>query len=161
MKRFVMIAAVVLLLASLLLVGGCGGGKMNMLTGRWKLATVGNGSGGQQQQYPLPVVVDIYPNGTIDLLDSPFGKWTMDRDTFTFTSDDGTITMSGGFKIDFTEDSETGGSIPTLTVMPDTEDVSYVLTKVSDLGPLESAKRAKTAAPAAQTPAPTATEAGK
>lgn len=149
MKKALTFLMAALLLASLLLLGGCGGGKIKMLTGRWKLESVGSGSGADQQAYPLPVVVDIYPEGTIDLLESPFGKWTMDRDTFTFKSDDGEMEMTGGFRIDFVEDSSTGGTIPQLTVLPDDQDVSYILKKVSDLGPLESAKRAKAAASAA------------
>jgi hypothetical protein len=163
MKRILAIAAVALMLATLLLAGGCTSGKMNMLMGRWKLETAGDGSGANQQQYPLPVVIDIFPNGTIDMLEMPFGKWTMDRDTFTFKSDDGTIDMAGGFKLEFIANQETGGTTPTLTVFPDTADVSYVLKKTADLGPLESLKRANAAASAAavQTPAPTASAAEK
>ncbi len=159
MKKIVTILVVVVLLASMLLLGGCGGGKLKMVTGRWKLATVGAGNGGNQQEYYLPLSVDIYPNGTLNMFDEPFGKWTMDRDTFTFKSDDGQMNVTGSFKIDFKQDESTGNTIPQLTVFPDDVDASYVLTKVADLGPLESALRASAAAQsAAPTVAPTATK---
>lgn len=158
MKKIVTILVAAVLLASMLMLGGCGGGKLKMVTGRWKLATVGSGNGGNQQQYYLPLSVDIYPNGTLNMFDDPFGKWTMDRDTFTFKSDDGEMNVTGSFKIDFVEDESTGSTIPQLTVYPDDVDASYVLTKVADLGPLESALRASAAA---QSAAPAATQAAK
>ncbi len=159
MKKVVTILLVVMLLASMLLLGGCGGGKMKMITGRWKLATVGAGNGGNQQAYYIPVTVDIFPDGTLKMFDAPFGKWTMDRDTFTFTSEDGSMDLTGSFKIDYVKNEESGSTIPQLTVFPDNEDASYVLNKIADLGPLESALRASAAAQSAA-PAPTPSGSG-
>lgn len=150
MKRFTTLLLAVLLLLTVLLAGGCSG-KMNLLTGRWKLVTQGDAYGGNQQQPSLPIAVwiDIYPDGTIDLFDDPFGKWTMDRDTFTFKSDDGEIDTYGSFQLGTTTDEQTGANVPTLTVYTqDDNPVSYVLQKVANLGPLESMKRSTaTAAP--------------
>lgn len=155
-KRILTIALIALILMSVVLLGGCNG-KLNMLTGRWKLATVGDGSGANQEQYPLPVIIDIYPDGRIDMLDTPFGKWTMDRDTYTFVSDDGTLNSAGSFKIEYVPDQNTGNNVPTLTVLDDTNTASYILTKQADLGPLQSYKRAQASASPKPAPAPTAT----
>jgi hypothetical protein len=161
-KRITTFAAILLVLATVVFAGACSG-KMNMLMGRWKLSTEGDQYGQNQQSYPLPVVIDIYPNGTINLLETSFGKWTMDRDTYTFKSDDGSIKTSGSFKLEYITDQNSGGTVPTLTVFMDDQPVSYVLQKQADLGTLESANRAKTAAPVATlapaTPTPTATSA--
>ena len=151
-KRIFSVLATLVLIASLLLAGGCSGTN-TMLMGRWKLSTYGDGAGDNQQNYPIPFTIDIYPDGHVDLLESHFGTYTKNRDTFTFTTDDKTLTMSGSFVLDY----------PKLTVYSDQESVSYVLEKVADyqdLLKLISAKKAESAAPAATTtatPAPTAT----
>lgn len=147
-RRILAILIAALIVISVIFIGGCSG-KVNMLTGRWKLATIGDSSGANQSEYPLPVIIDIYPNGTIDMLEMPFGKWTMDRDTFTFKSNDGSIDTSGSFKIEYVADQESGGSVLTLTVLDDVLSASYILKKQADLKTLESYKRAKaSAAPA-------------
>jgi hypothetical protein len=162
-KRIFTIVAVMLLLISMLIASGCSG-KINMLTGRWKMATYGDENGENQQQYFLPVTVDIYPDGRVDLLDQSFGKWTMDRDTFTFVSDDGTMKETGSFKIDYTATDSTGAATPTLTIFMDDQPVSYIFTKQTDLAGLLAYKKASAsaaaasaaAAAAAATPAATA-----
>lgn len=156
-KRITTIVLVLLILFTMLASFGCNG-RMNMLMGRWKLATAGDENGGNQQQYPLPVIIDIYPDHTIDMLDSPFGTWTLDRDIFTFKSDDGTINTSGSYTLTYPQDQSTGNTVPTLTIFMDDQPVTYVLQKQADLGPLMSYKRSQTTAPAAPpataTPAP-------
>jgi hypothetical protein len=152
-RRIFAIVVVALILAAALLAGGCSG-QMNMITGRWKLMTSGDANAQNQQQYPLPVSVDIYPNGRVNMLESPFGKYTMSGDTFTFVSDDGTMKESGSFTIDSTKDESTGNTVPQLTIFLDSNPVSYVFQKQADLGPLESYLRS--AAAASKAPAATA-----
>ena len=151
MKRKLFCILAFLMIFSIVLAGaGCGGGKMNMLMGRWKLSTYGSGSGSGQQSYPIPFSIDLYPDGRVELLDEQFGHWTMDRDTFTFKSDDGTINMTGAFRLEY----------PKLTIYVDNEDTSYVLEKTTDLAPLISMEKAATPSPkVAATPAATATAA--
>ena len=146
-KRVFAAIAAVVLLVSMIFVSGCSGTD-NMLMGRWKMATAGDAAGGNQQQYPLPVVVDIYPDGHVDMLDSLFGTYTKDRDTFTFKSTDGTFTTSGSFKLEY----------PKLTIFLDDQPSSYVFDKQADLPQLAQMKKAKAsaaAASAAAAPAPT------
>ncbi len=146
MKRktvfFVSLAVMLVLFSAL---AGCSG-RTNMLMGRWQLATYGDENGQNQNEYPLPVAIDIYPDGHIDLLESPLGTYTMNRDTFTFKSDDGTMDYSGSYLLDYSSQT------PTLTIFMDTEPTSYVLEKKMDLSDLESAK----ASAAAATPSPAA-----
>lgn len=169
-KRIIVIVLAALLLATVLLASGCNG-TMNMLMGRWKLVSIGDQYGANQQQYPLPVVLDIYPDHTIKMLDSPFGTWTMDRNTYTFKSDDGTLEQSGSFILEYKEQQSSDGSgsttkVPQLTVYADGKAESYILQKQADLGPLQSYLRAEASAAAASaaaaaqaTPAPEASPA--
>ena len=153
-KKTVLICVLpAMLLLTTALAAACSG-RTTMLMGRWKLATYGNADGGNQQDYPLPLSLDVYPDGHIDMLDSAFGTYTVDRDSFTFKSDDGTITASGQFQLEY----------PNLTVYMDDSPTSYVLNKVMDLPALQSAKasaaasaKASAAAPATPTPEATAT----
>jgi hypothetical protein len=170
-KRIIIIALAALVIASALLASGCNG-TLNMLMGRWKLVTVGDQYGANQQEYPLPISVDIYPDHTIKMFDEPFGKWTMDRNTYTFKQTDGKMDISGSFLLEYvTSTSSTDGStstVPQLTVYVDGQAVSYILQKTADLGPLQSYLRAQASASAAAavatpalaaTPSPEATSA--
>lgn len=164
-KRILIIAVAALLLSAAFLASGCNG-TMNMLMGRWKLVTVGDQYGNKQQSYPLPVVLDINPDHTIKMFDSTFGTWTMDRNTYTFKSDDGKSDQQGSFVLQYVDqqDSSTGETrkVPQLTIYPESLGQSYVLQKTADWGPLQSFLRASASAAAASaaaaaqaTPAPT------
>lgn len=156
-KRILTIAVAALLIAAALLASGCNG-TLNMLMGRWKLVTVGDQYGSNQQSYPLPVVLDINPDHTIKMFDSTFGTWTMDRNTYTFKSDDGKADQQGSFVLKYVDqqDSTTGETrkVPQLTIYPESMGESYVLEKMADWGPLQSYLRASASAAAAATPSP-------
>lgn len=167
-KRILVIAVAALLISAALLASGCNG-TMNMLMGRWKLVTVGDQYGANQQSYPLPVQLDISPDHTIKMYDSVFGTWTMDRNTYTFKSDDGKADQQGSFVLNYVDqqDSNTGetNKVPQLTIYPEGIAESYVLQKQADWGPLQSYLRASASAAAASaaaasqaTPAPEATK---
>jgi hypothetical protein len=150
-KRLFAAIAAVMLLLTMVLISGCSGTN-TMLMGRWKLSKVGDAAGGNQQDYPLPVVVDIYPDGHVDMLESSFGTYTKDRDTFTFKSDDGTFITSGSYKLEY----------PNLTIFLDDSPSSYLFEKQADLPQLQTLLKQKkasaaAAAPATATPAATAT----
>jgi hypothetical protein len=153
-KRIFSIVAIMLILISMLIASGCSG-KINMLTGRWKLSTYGDKNGENQQDYFLPVTIDIYPDGRVDMLDSAFGKWKMDRDTFSFVSDDGTVKESGSFKLDYSATDSSGTSAPQLVIFLDDQPVSYILVKQTDLAGLLAYKKS-TATAAKATVAPVA-----
>ncbi len=146
--RIVAIVAVTLFVA-LLIFTSCSG-TQTMLSGRWSMTGIGDEAGQNPQQYPLPVVVDIYPDGRVDMLDSFFGTYTRDRDTYTFVSEDGEFKSTGSFKLEY----------PNLTIYPDDTPASYIFEKKMDLKDLEkylASKAAATPTPAA--PAATATPA--
>jgi hypothetical protein len=106
-RRISIFLTIVLLLSCVLLAAGCSG-KLDMLTGRWRLTTQGDGYGNNQQDYPFPVTIDIYPDGRVDMLESRIGAWTMDRDTFSFAGIDvyKDQVYSGTFKIDSTKNAD-------------------------------------------------------
>lgn len=148
--------AALLLLAlfvALLAFAGCSGTN-TMLMGRWSMTGIGDANGQNSQAYPLPVVVDIYPDGRVDFLESKFGTYTKDRDTFTFTYTESGETESGSFKLAY----------PNLTIFPDNAPASYIFEKQMDLDGLQKYLKSKAAASAtpvadAATPAPAATPA--
>jgi hypothetical protein len=169
-KKIVIIALAALLITAALLASACNG-TLNMLMGRWKLVTIGDRYGANQQEYPLPVVLDICPDHTIKMFDDVFGTWTMDRNTYTFKSEDGETEQSGSFVLQYVQQESSDGSgdttsVPQLTVYADGKDESYVLQKQADWGPLQSYLRASASAAAASaaaaaqaTPSPAPTSA--
>lgn len=157
-KRIVALLAVALFVA-LIVLTGCNGTN-SMIMGRWSMSGIGDANGQNSQSYPLPVVVDIYPDGHVDMLDSRFGTFTRDRDTYTFKSDDGTFTSSGSYKIEFVTDSNTQQQIMQLTIFPDNAAESYIFQKQMNLPDLlkylKSSAAAATPTPAAPAATPAA-----
>lgn len=159
-KRIVALLAVALFVA-LIALTGCNGTN-TMLMGRWSMTGIGDANGQNPQSYPLPVVGDIYPDGHVDMLDSRFGTYTRDRDTYTFKSDDGTFTSSGSYRIEFATDPNTQQQTLQLTIFPDEAAESYIFQKQMNLPDLlkylKSSAAAATPTPAAPaaTPAPAA-----
>ena len=103
-KKVLMIFLAAATLIFILLASGCSG-KVNMVTGCWQFMSTGDEAGDNQQQSGLPFTMyyDVYPDGHVSLLmggqEMTYGKYTMDRDTFTFKSDDGTEKYSGSFSV--------------------------------------------------------------
>jgi hypothetical protein len=147
-RRTSIFLAIVLLLSCILLAAGCSG-KLDMLTGRWRLVTAGDGYGNNQQDYPLPVTIDIYPDGRVDMLGSPIGTWTMDRDSFSFAGTDvfKDQAYSGTFKIDSTKNAD-GNTVLQLTIFLSDKPESYVMQKLADYAGLLAIKKSE------QTPSP-------
>jgi hypothetical protein len=168
-RRILPIIFITLFLASVLLAGGCNG-KLNMVTGCWKLISTGDENGNNQHDasggLPISMYYNIYPDGKVYMFiidtEEYYGTYKMDRDTFTFTSDDGKTNESGSFKIDYTAtDTNTGNLAPTMMLILDNEPVSVVLQKAMDYkGLLAYKKSLASASPApaapAATPAPSA-----
>jgi hypothetical protein len=150
MRRKISIFLVfILLIACMLAASGCSG-KLNMLTGQWRLVTAGDGYGNNQQAYPLPVTIDIYPDGRVDMLESRIGTWTMDRDSFSFVGSDvfADQNYTGTFKIDTTTNAD-GNKVLALTIFLGDRPESYVLQKLADYAQMLALSKAQqTAAPA-------------
>jgi len=154
-RKPLLFIAFALILASLLLTVGCNG-KLNMVTGRWKFLTTGDENGNNQQQSQLPIVMafDVYPDGRVDIVlgdtESEFGRYTMDRDLFTFVGSDKEAPMneSGSFVINAnaTTDPSTGNSVTTITLYLDDQPESVVLQKVGDYAALVAYKKAQASA---------------
>lgn len=139
-------------------------GTNTMLMGRWSMTGIGDATGQNPQSYPLPVVVDIYPDGHVDFLGDKFGTYTKDRDTFSFTYTDGGQSVSGSFRIQFVTDSNTQQQTMQLTIFPDDTPESYIFSKQMNLPDLQKFLKSQAAASAspvagAATPAPAATPA--
>jgi hypothetical protein len=154
-KRIFLIVAAALTLTALLLAGGCNG-KVNMVSGSWKLLTTGDETMSNQQEYGMPfsIIYDVYPDGRVCMLiggsESYVGKYTMDRDTFKFAGEDGEENYSGSFVVDMNAtDQNTGESIVTLTIVLDDKPVSVVLQKVMDYSGMIKYLKSQTTAPAA------------
>lgn len=153
-RKILPIALIALLLASALLVGSCSG-KLDMVTGCWKLVSTGDENGNNQHDasggLPISMYYNIYPDGNVYMfiLDSEelYGTYKMDRDTFEFKSEDGKGDESGSFTIDYsTTDEDTGNLSPTMTLYLDSQPISVVLRKMMDYKGLQQYKKAKASA---------------
>jgi hypothetical protein len=150
-KRILPIALIALLLSSALLTGSCSG-KLDMVTGCWKLVSTGDENGNNQQDasggLPISMYYNIYPDGKVYMfiLDTEefYGTFKMDRDTFEFKSVDGKGDESGSFTIDYSVvDEDTGRLSPRMTIFLDSEPMSVVLRKVMDYKNLLKYKKEK------------------
>lgn len=168
-KRIFALFAVVLVIAAAMLAGGCGG-RTSMVAGAWQVVSTGDETGQNQQQTGMPFTIyyDVYPDGHVKYLfggdEMAYGKYTMDRDTFTFASDDGKESYSGQFVINNqATDQSTGESYTQLTIYLDNVKKSVVMKKVMDYsGLVKYLKTLATTAPApaaTSAPAPAATPA--
>lgn len=158
-KRLAALLFCLMLFIALLAFTACSGTN-TMLMGRWSMTGMGDANGQNPQSYPLPVVVDIFPDGHVDFLGSKFGTYIKDRDTFTFTYTDGGQTVSGSFKMEFITDPNTQQQSLQLTIFPDDTPASYIFQKQMNLPDLlkylKSSAAAATPTPAAPAATPSA-----
>jgi hypothetical protein len=161
-KKWLSLFTVVLIVVSVLLAGGCNG-KINMVSGCWQLISTGDENGNNQQDssqsgLPFTYYYDVYPDGHISILfageEMAYGRYTMDRDTFTFVSDDGTEKHSGQFTIDLNATDESTGesagqSMIKLTIILGDQPVSAVLKKIMTYSDMVSYLKSQTTPPAA------------
>lgn len=127
-KRYTGIfATIVVVLMVGMIFTGCAN---EVLYGKWRVAQVGDPETMQGQEPMFPITIAINKDGTIDMLDSPFGEFTKDRQQFEFkqTSDvgDDKMEITGAWEL-----KKTNTGIE-LYIFPDEQKVYYVLQRLAD-----------------------------
>lgn len=95
----------------------------NMVVGQWQLEGITDDTG-QMTESMMSVVVEIYKDGSVDLLGGYYGKYTINRSNFTFEGRDGDVYYSGSFDVNATE----------LYIYLDQRNTDLYFTRVTDDG---------------------------
>lgn len=128
-KRYVGIFATILVVLMVSMIfTGCAN---QVLYGKWRLYKVGDPETMQGQDPMFPVSITLNKDGTVDMLDSPFGEFTKNRQEFEFkqTSDsdeEDKMEMTGGWEM---KKTQTGVE---LYIYPDDQQVYYVFQRLAD-----------------------------
>ncbi|MDD4797298.1 MAG: hypothetical protein PHO66_05975 [Eubacteriales bacterium] len=121
MKKFTVLSLIVLLLCFPFF-SGCSNVR-NMVVGQWKLEGITDDTG-KMSESMFSVAVEIYKDGSVDLLGGYYGKYTIDRSNFTFEGRDGDVYYSGSFDVNATE----------LYLYLDQQNMNLYFTRVTDTG---------------------------
>lgn len=122
-RRIIGLMLVVMTIAAVaLLSGGC---ARDVYYGTWQHKYTSFSDGTEQSEPSLPMVVDIRENGEVYMLDSLYGYYTRDKNTFTFRfKDDEEPWLTGAFRLE-------GG---TMYVYADGSDIMYTMVRVETSG---------------------------
>ncbi|MDD3243742.1 MAG: hypothetical protein PHD32_08480 [Eubacteriales bacterium] len=101
MKKKYVALLLALVLLSVSLISGCSNVK-KMVTGQWQLAGMTD-STGKMSESTMTIVVEIFEDGSVNLLDGYYGNFTIDRNNFKFEGRDGDVFYSGSFDVNADE----------------------------------------------------------